>query len=90
MSGGFFDYDQYKIGYIIDKLERAINRIENDIEDEYSYRYEYNNETLAKFKLARDVLYRAQNMVHRIDWLLSGDDNEDSFHLRWAEEKLDD
>jgi len=33
-----------------------------------------------------DILEIAEAMVQRVDWLLSGDDGEESFRSRWAEE----
>ena len=44
--------------------------------------YGYSPETIAKFKIARMSLLLAQIYVQRIDWLVSGDDGEDSFHSR--------
>jgi hypothetical protein len=46
----------------------------------------YNPETIEKFKLAVDSLRIAATMAQRIDWLVSGDDGEESFHRRWDEE----
>lgn len=49
-------------------------------------RYEYSEETIAEFKKGLDILRRAYIYVRRIDWLLSGDDREESFHERLKEE----
>ena len=43
-------------------------------------------ETLIEFKKAVEVLRLAAIYVHRIDWMLSGDDGEDNFHERLAED----
>lgn len=84
MSGGYFDYKQYQIEYIKDELERLISRIENhDINEPW---YDYSVETVRKFNEALYVLGLAQIYVHRIDWLASGDDSQESFHTRLRED----
>ena len=42
--------------------------------------------TVEEFKKAVKVLRIAQVYTHRIDWLVSGDDGEDSFHSRLAKD----
>ena len=39
-----------------------------------------------KIKIAVDLLRSAAIYVQRIDWLVSGDDGEDSFHRRLQKE----
>ena len=46
----------------------------------------YDKEIIEKFKLAVHTLRKAAIMAQRVDWLVSGDDGEDSFHRRWDEE----
>lgn len=75
MSGGHFDYDQYKIGYIADSIEQLISKDEDG---------RYTEETIVQFCTALWLLRRAQIYAQRIDWLVSGDDGEDSFHKRLA------
>lgn len=48
--------------------------------------YEYSEETIAEFKRGLDILRQAFVYTQRIDWLLSGDDGEESFHERLREE----
>lgn len=43
---------------------------------------EYTIETLQEFETAAKLLRKAFIYAHRIDWLLSGDDGEDTFHER--------
>ena len=84
MSGGHFNYDQYKIEYIADEIEQLI--INNDSEelDEYGCRLgsHFTPETIDEFKKGLLLLRQARVYVQRIDWLVSGDDGEDSFHRR--------
>jgi len=71
MSGGHFDYTQAYISRIADELEHIIIR-----------NSEFTPETIAQFKTAAIFLRKAYVYAQRIDWLLSGDDNEDDFHAR--------
>ena len=75
MSGGHFDYIQYRI-------DDAANEIERRIEWDGCY----SPETIARFKIAADTLRIAAKMLNRVDWLLSDDDGEDTFCSRWDAE----
>lgn len=88
MSGGYFDYDQWRISNIADQIERLIENNDSDEIDEYGHRhgYGYSPETIARFREAVATLSRAAKMTQRVDWLISGDDSEKSFHRRWDEE----
>ena len=48
----------------------------------YSKGCHYSAETIEQFKIAIEHLRKAQIYLHRIDWLISGDDGEDTFHTR--------
>ena len=105
MSGGAFNYDQYKIGYMVDQIQETVvkNGVEKTPEDlknegwrdpdwykkypEDLFHYKYPDEVIEKMKEGIEVLKRAQIYAQRIDWLLSGDDGEESF-LRRLEEEL--
>lgn len=52
----------------------------------YPYYPDYTEETLQEFRNGVDILRRAYIYAQRIDWLLSGDDGEESFHKRLREE----
>lgn len=84
MSGGHFQYKQWEIGNIADEVEQLI--IDNDSEElnEYGDRKgsHFSNETIEEFKTALAILRQAHVYAQRIDWLVSGDDGEDSFHRR--------
>ena len=109
MSGGHFEYAQYKIADIYNSIEEYLYGREldecdvdeyirdyylEDNEKEYILqhhrtipnRYEFSKETLAEFKKAVHILKQAEIYAQRIDWLLSGDDDEKSFHERLEEE----
>ena len=84
MSGGHFEHNQYIIPDIADDISRAIAN--NSTKNDYGYSNDYSNETLEKFKEAILQLRLVANMVHQIDWLLSGDTGEETFHERWEKE----
>jgi MoxR-like ATPase len=103
MSGGAFDYNQYKIGYIADQIEEVIvkNGLEKTREElkneswrddswyekypEDLFHYKYPDEVIEKMKEAVKALKIAQEYAQRVDWLLSGDDGEESFLSRLEE-----
>jgi len=74
MSGGYFDYDQYKIGQIADSLEQII------LDPHEIHRY--SDDVIIRFKEGLSALKVAQVYAQRIDWLISGDDGEESFLSR--------
>lgn len=157
MSGGAFDYNQYRIDDIIERIEREIHdatkprpdiqevkcitvwetveeydsiaptyhpfcalktldEVRNAmkkqahtikvLEDEgdkitftecgktlyvyenvdYRYPDEYTEETLNEFRKGVEILKQGRIYTQRIDWLISGDDGEESFHERLKEE----
>ena len=47
---------------------------------------DYSKETLDEFRKGLDILNKAYIYAQRIDWLLSGDDGEESFHKRLKED----
>lgn len=85
MSGGAFDYKQYHIGDIYDDIEIAIKG--NDLPKMDSFGYtKFSPNTIQEFKNACRILRVAEVYAQRIDWLLSGDDGEESFHRRLKED----
>jgi hypothetical protein len=85
MSGGHFDYIQYTIDRVADDLGGYIQWAESGELNEYGYKPEYSKATLDKFRECMKTLRLGAAMLQRVDWLVSGDDGEDSFHHRWEE-----
>ena len=86
MSGGHFNYDQYKIGQIADMIEQLVisnSSTELNIWGD-SIGLGYTEATISEFRTALRMLSRAEIYAQRIDWLVSCDDGEDSFHKRLA------
>ena len=92
MSGGHFEYKQWEIGNIADEVEQLILTNDSEEKDEWGDRkgYHYTPETIEEFKKGLVLLRQAYVYAQRIDWLVSGDDGEDSFHrrLKFELEKL--
>lgn len=53
-------------------------------EDKFYHKYPDN--VIEEFKNAVDLISRAQVYMHRVDWLLSGDDGDESFIKRLDED----
>ena len=78
MSGGMFEYDQYRINDMIDKIEKEMQNPSDYVEDKELF--------IITCKEAIKSLKIAFVFAHRIDWFLSGDDGEDSFYKRLRED----
>lgn len=57
-----------------------------EIYPEDKFHHEYPDEVIEEFKNAVDIISRAQIYMHRIDWLLCGDDGDESFIKRLNQE----
>ena len=95
MSGGHFDYDQHRIRNIANSVDQLIEQNGKEVEyskgyimSEYdpTHHYEYPPEVIEKFKEGLEILRKAEIYAQRIDWLVSGDDGEESFLSRLKED----
>lgn len=89
MSGGYFEYNQYKLEVMAEEIESLIeynNTSHKNIYGEIMAARNLDSETIEKFKETAYNLRRTREMVQRIDWLLSSDDSEQSFKKGWDEE----
>ena len=100
MSGGFFDYDQYRINNMADNLEEELNRQgkekeKDDLYFDIGYYADYPEEMyypiypdLVQEKMREAVkhLRLAAIYAQRVDWYLSGDDGAEDFLERLDEE----
>jgi hypothetical protein len=101
MSGGTFDYNQYRIRDIANRVEQEISKSgtpksQRELKDEGWHRdkewykqypedlnhYKYPDEVIAEFKKGYEILRKAEIYAQRMDWLLAGDDGEESFLKR--------
>lgn len=92
MSGGHFDYKQWEISNIADEVEQLILTNGSEEKDEWGDRKgcNFSPETIEEFKKGLVLLRQAYVYAQRIDWLVCGDDGENSFHsrLKFELEKL--
>lgn len=88
MSGGHFDYKQYVLHDIADQIQNVIDN--NDItgKNEWGERIGngYPPKVIEKFSDAILALKIAGVYAHRIDYLLSCDDGENTFLQRLADD----
>jgi hypothetical protein len=86
MSGGHFDYAQYKIEWMADAIAQLIYENNSEELNQWGDKKgrEYTDETISEFRAAVRLLRRAGIYTQRIDWLVSCDDGEDTFHKRLA------
>jgi hypothetical protein len=97
MSGGAFDYNQYKIRQIWEDIQQELDKQGRE-KPKQDLRYydvdfykKYPEERFEKvhredvqqiFKDGIEILKKAEIYAQRIDWYLSGDDGEDSLVSR--------
>lgn len=100
MSGGHFNYDQYKIDQIAEDIQQELDSQgkEKSKEELWMYKeyyqdhpeemleYTYPKNIQEEFKNAIKALKIAAVYAQRVDWLLSGDDGEDNFLKRLKED----
>ena len=88
MSGRHFDYQQFTISDIENQIQELIDNNNSTALDEWGAKIGrgYSPETIAKFEKAVACLQQAFVYVQRIDWLVSRDEGEDTFHERLADE----
>jgi len=99
MSGGHWEYLQYRFTDVAEDIRKLIdkNGKEKTAEElKYSYvsddwlekypddrfHYRYSDEMILKFKEGLKHIQIAQIYMQRLDWLLSGDDGDESFMSR--------
>ena len=75
MVGGFFDGDDKSIAVVAERIEFEA---EHNVSD-------YSEQTIENFNLTVALLKCVGDMVKRIDYLLNGDEDEDTFLALWAD-----
>ncbi len=87
MSGGHFDYKEHSLLDIIDKIQEIIDINDcNDLNsDGEKIGRHYSPEIIEKFKTSIRYIKNTYEMIHDIDYLISGDHAEDSFLEQWSQ-----
>jgi hypothetical protein len=83
MSGGHFDYIQFRIP------DEVINPLKDIIlkkNDDEPYLQNFSPSVVQELKKGLDLIERANIYIQRIDWLVEGDDSEDAFLERLKED----
>lgn len=88
MSGGRFSYQQYNIWQIAEEIQNVIDNNNDESLNEWGDRRgrDYSPEVVARLQEGVRALKTAYVYAHRIDWLLSDDDGEESFLKRLEKE----
>jgi hypothetical protein len=106
MSGGHWDYMQYRLTDISEDVKKLVDKNGKEktsieiIADGWGYRdedwyekypedkfhHKYPDEVIEEFKKGAKIIELAQIYIQRIDWLISGDDGEESFLRRLKED----
>lgn len=104
MSGGHWDYMQYRFTDVSEDIEKLIEKNgqpktteelkQGWHDDEWykkypedKYHHKYPPEVIEEFKKGAEIIKLAQIYMNRIDWLLSGDDGEETFISRLKKDK---
>ncbi len=85
MSGGYFDYVQFRLEDTKEKIESLIqnNHLEIHAEENYS------EESIKIFKDAKLIIEKAILYIHEIDYFIEGDNSEESmiWNIKNGDEK---
>lgn len=79
MSGGHFDGKEYILKHLAEELEELVTKREE---------YNLSANCVRLIKRQIHLLECVYITIHRIDYLVSGDDSEETFHKRLREELL--
>ena len=84
MSGGFYDYKQYVLDEIADSIQLEIEQNDSTEDDGFGHDRgrHYAPLVIDRMSEAVTALRIASIYAQVVDWLLSGDDSEDSFLRR--------
>lgn len=88
MSGGHWDYRQYALNDLLDGVRRDLDRAGKA--DEFGHKNPDDPRLLAGLRLAEVMLEATDQLVHDLDWCLSGDTSPDTLEtdLRAWREKF--
>ena len=84
MSGGHFEYNQYRIDDIADKLRITIAKCRQKKEYYECYSNEFIDIMVDAYNKSRELAV----IIGRIDWVLSGDDGEDDYQKSLEEDMI--
>ncbi len=91
MSGGAFEYKQYKIQDLIEDMENLLVRLDKEPIDSFECdslkNYIDDKDSFKKIVEKNiDLLKKSYIYTKRLDWFISGDDGEETFYERLEED----
>jgi len=91
MSGGHFNHQQYAFEDIAQTIQHDIDTNDSTKKDQFGQDIgrHYSPKVIKRLKKAVKMFRQVGNMAHEIDWLLSGDSDEETFLKAWKEKRLD-
>ena len=78
MSGGHYEYEQYKIDQVAYQMKKDIEN-NGETHDPHNYVFDFTKETMEYMKKVSDIVALAGILTKHADWLYSGDDSEETF-----------
>jgi hypothetical protein len=75
MSGGHYDYVEYRLNDIVDKVDEDLNRL--GVVDEWGYVFEVEPEVVEVMKQVREECLALFDKIHNLDYVISGDSGID-------------
>jgi len=82
MSGGHYDYVQVGIARLADMIDEDLRRV--GVTGEFGDTFQPEESTIAAMKLAKSMAESMSDLVHDIDWCLSGDTGDDTLRKDMA------
>jgi len=91
MSGGYFDYQQYRIFDLAESVKELINSNQDTTINQWGEQRgrQFSPEVIEQFKKAHHALQVAYVYAQRIDWLVSDDDGQEQFLSRLVKDMSD-
>ena len=91
MSGGTFEYKQYRIQELIEDMELLLQRVDKEPIDSFECdslkNYIDDKDRFKKIVEKNiDLLKKSYIYTQRIDWFIAGDDGEETFYERLEED----
>jgi hypothetical protein len=82
MSGGHYDYIQSHFTRLADQINDDLRRV--GVTNEWGDTFQPEESTIAAMKLAKSMAESMADLVHNIDWCLSGDTGDDTLRKDMA------
>ena len=90
MSGGRYSISPYMFDEIIEDIDNAIKDSDENKGKEtscFDFHYDISDDAKKELIKGKEIIKLAKIYIHRIDYLLDGDDSNDDFIRRLKEDK---